>query len=224
MVTMYRHLVFCCLAGLVLAAPAGAMIVLDQPLDPTQSGIYSDFPDTRRAESFVLTERTTLETISWAGYYGAPQAISNPVTFNIRFYNDDGGTPGLPLDPYFQEYVAAVDAVPTGDIFTTTDGDTPFLSYEFSLSLTLDPGKYWVGIGEADARTPPGASSQWLWARSTSTGGFAYGNPWQTFEGRGLALTLTGTPTSAIPEPLTVVLLGVALAGLGVARHRRRGN
>lgn len=222
---MHRHLILLCLAGLVLAVPASGTVILSHPTETTIDGTYSDFGDNWKADNFALTQRTTLETISWAGYYGGPQTISSPVAFNIRFYNDDGGVPGVPSDPFIQEYNVVVDAVPTGDIMAAPFGDSPMYSYMFTLpSITLDPGGYWVGIGEADVRTPKLNDSQWLWARSTTSEGHAYGTPWQFLGGRDLALTLTGTPMAPVPEPLTIMLLGFGLAGLGVARRMRKSD
>jgi hypothetical protein len=203
---MCRHLTLLCSAGLVLAAPVNGMVVLDQPFDATAPGAFSDFGDNFKADNFVLAQGTT----------------ADPVAFNIRFYNGNGGVPGVPLDSFIREYDLAVDAVPTGDVVAAPSGDSPMYSYTFTLpSMSLDPGKYWVGIGEADARTPKQDASQWLWARSTTSEGYAFGEPWQFSPGRNLALTLTGTPMTPIPEPVILLLLGSGLARLGAVRRLR---
>ena len=216
----------------VLTANAKASTLWDQPLDPSLSGVFSNFVlgssmNLQIAENFTLTEPSTIDSISWAGYYVAPQMLIDPVSFKIRFFEDAGVTPETPIDSFFQEYDVHVNAVATGDIGVISGDGGPVFSYAVSLpSLMLDPGTYWVSITEADTRTPASGFSQWLWSRSDFSGNFAgrrgdleiWSSAGDNTSGD-LAMTLTGT---VVPIPAAVWLFGSGLLGLvGIARRKK---
>ena len=94
---------------LVLSHKASAVNIVDQALDPTSPGGYSNLDPAdniaqQLADDFSLPAAGTLETIAWQGRYGSGQVMpKNPVAFAIRFFADDGGNPSLPVVSYTQE-------------------------------------------------------------------------------------------------------------------------
>jgi hypothetical protein len=221
---MRIRILTCLVVGLAWATAGHAATILSQPLDPSQFGTNSELPGQQRADDFELAVATTVEGVSWAGHYGDPTPLADPVSFTIRFFEDDGGSPGVPVTNAVAEIAVQVAAVPTGADY---DG-APWFAYSFdSLSLALDAGKYWVSILESDARTAPSGGSEWFWgisAAASLASAFraADGGAW-SITGSNLALGITGTP---IPEPAAglLVLLGAASVATTLAARRQRAD
>jgi hypothetical protein len=221
---MDRQRMISCFAGVALATQAQAATVWNQPVDPSLPGYYSELEGQQIADQFTLTEQSAVTSLAWAGYYDSPQALSNPVSFTIRFYNDAGLSPDAPLGAPFQEYDVAVNAVPTGDIVAGYGGvNTPLFSYSVSLSpLTLDAGTYWLSILEADARSLYYHPNEWLWSRSDFSGDYVYrGSDAESWTSNGsdgnAAFTL-----NAVPVPAAFALFASGLVGLlGVTKRNR---
>ena len=207
-----------------------AVTLWDQTLDQSLSGAFSNYEMggsyQQVADDFVLTAQGAIDNISWAGYYDSPQALSNPVDFKLRFFNDAGIAFAIPADSFFQEYDVTVNAIPTGHTGVDPVGSGSVFSYTAGIPpLMLDAGTYWISIIEADARTPVQNSNQWLWSRSDPLGVGGYANraadleTWSAaiLEGN-MALTLGGTTVPMLP---TLWSFGSGMLGIiGMASSR----
>ena len=210
------------LAAVCLAVPARADLIISQPLHPTSPGTYSNLfsssPSAQQvADHFTLSAPTSLDTLSWQGRYETSVTLDNPVTFVVRLFADDGGSPSKPLaTPTFFADVT-VNAVATGGSYD----NFPWYTYSTTFTgLTLGPGKFWVSILEADGRT----TNQWLWGNTAvrsqpavSRSGDA--DVWDA-TGSSMAFQLTGTSTNPVPAPSGITLTLSALLALGAWRAR----
>ena len=209
---------------LVLAMPAGATVIVDQPHDATLPGKFSNYvgplaTNQQAADDFSLFDDATLTSLSWVGQYDVEQsALTNPVDFRIYFFADTGGLPDtVPI--------ITVDApatgVPTGGSF---DG-SPWLAYSIALpSLFLSSGDFWISILEYDTQTPAIGGSQWLWGRASRTGSSAVRlgdvDTWAAGDSN-MAFTLEGT-VAGVPEPASLVLCGLGILAVRSVRRRAR--
>jgi len=231
------------IAGLIAvwSSSASAVTLYDNggPETPGTSGFVSD-PVNNNSEAydyFTLASPATITGINWWGFYTFV-ITPGPVppggdSFQFEIQANDGNsadTPQGPLTPPQNGSLGSGNGTDTG--LTGGDGATIY-SYSATTSITLPAGSYYLGIWDTAPNLDPanGQSASFFWAISDTTedGVWTYNPPgtsWGGPEGDGLAFNLTGSvnappgPT-AIPEPATMTLLGLGLAGL-VAKVARR--
>lgn len=171
-------------------------------------------------DNFVLGVNSTVTDVHWTGSYFNPGTQGTITAFTIAFYADTLGQPGGTL---LSQTVA-------GTAGETAIGPDFFGNPTFTYSLILPTSflatggtTYWLSI-VASSGFPP----QWGWEASGAGGG-GDGKAYQDFFGTrtllpgDFAFDLTGEPTNAaVPEPVSLTLLGSGLVGLIGRRMRQR--
>jgi hypothetical protein len=183
-------------------------------------------------DTFTLSSPATITGMQWWGAYVAydedtSSAIPGTPPTTDSFQYDIQSNPGGDVAPGGE--------ITNGQLGTGNRADTGSADnygseiYEYSadgLDISLPAGNYFLCI--SDSASNPG--NTWGW----ETSGLTPDDVWSDFPGLpswlddgnvGLAFNLTGNETvgSPVPEPATMALLGLGLAGL-IGRRMRRSS
>ena len=201
------------LFALLLTAPANAAVLYTQ----TDIGGFSASQfDTASAsifaiayDNFTLGSSASITSIDFTGEYDTdPPEVSG---FTLSIFSDSSG----PATLLYSQIVPgnANETLVSGTTFTYgIDLTSPF--------ATTGGTPYWVSI-VADL---PLSSGVWGWNHGTGGDAFSLQDTAagrQEF-GNDLAFTLNGTSVSSVPEPFTLSLFGVGLAGAAAIKRRRK--
>lgn len=210
---MYTHkIVF--LACLLFATSAQGSIIYDNGTPHYGQALFADTITPQWiADDFVLApSENTITDIHWWGFYSGVVPLSD--NFIIEIYADTGGSP---------ELTPTVLDINVSDIgrMSTDIGPNLYEHMVFIDPLELVAGDtYWLSVTNS--------TNTWAWASATpgaDTGGNSVfrrvdGAPWGVgITNTELAFNLTN---HAVPEPSTLALLGIGLAGMGFARKKRK--
>jgi hypothetical protein len=207
------------LFSLLMNVPGYAAVIYDNGAPaPINGGI--EITGTIGADDFTVTTATTLRAVR---FWDAERGSTYNGSITWRIYADDpvNNQPGLLLLEGNQTNVTRTDLgiIPFGGI-----GHAEFQN-DFSVSIPLGPGTYWLGLHNGPLTdTAFSDNFNWISAAANGTPTAKYDTaPFDTggwtdwFDQQAFVLF----DANPIPEPSAILLVGIALAGLGFSRRKR---
>jgi hypothetical protein len=233
------------ITAILATSSARAAVLWDQPLSTINQNGYvnQDFPDyptysSYIADDFVNGDPWDISTIfvpgsGWNGF----SSLSAATSLNFAIYTDSSGIPGAtpPTGGAWNISLAPTDAQIS--ITTGSDGYLSNVTLNLTTAINLAAGHWWFVFwpemnfasggqyGRQASDTTNGYTAQFI----NPGDGFGYGTTWRDWTVLGqaqtdLAFRLEGTQggNNVVPEPATMLLMGIGLAGTALIRRHRK--
>lgn len=209
------------MASLALSGSAHAGLIYDSgvPLTSVISGSSSDAnpngPGAHIGSDFTIGAFASVTEVKWDGIYYVSQVPPATDSFSIQFYDFSASMPAtVPLFSF-----AVGNAVHRTDTGLKVPGSS-FEIYSFDASIptaSLAAGRYVFSVQDDTTGNP----NSFYWTFGASTGHELFGLPSGGVAGRDQTTNFSLLGSQAVPEPSSLVMLGIGAIGLlGYARHR----